>query len=735
MNRLSQRILQRSVPGLSLLVALLFLAGFATTASAAGKRFALVVGNAAYQGKTLKALKNPANDAALIAGALKKADFEVELVMDADLRTMKRSVQAFGQKVTDAGPGAMALFYYSGHGFQANGTNYLAPLGADLKDEVDAEFEALSVDWVLARLEKAHKGVNVVVLDACRNTALSRGMGDQGQGLALLSRTPTGSFISFATAPGSTATDGDGINSPYSAAIASEILKPGQTIEEVFKNVRRAVVEASGGDQVPWDHSSLTEDVVFLPKSGGQTPDTASGSSGGAAGLRVELQLWNDVKDSGSAEQIRVYLDKYPEGAFAAIAKARLASLGGEGDPAQRIEKLFAQLASRSLLVEQPKRPHEFYANARLREIQGDYPKARADYLKYFAFRERYVDPHYRFQNFLKVQEGRAGAREVYNSIAGGQAGRTLTFVSMLLLDREERVAGLKSLLEADPDFAPAVYELSRDYSLARLGRQSTADKREEHRLLTRFMELVEKGRFLRYFIDQQMAANQVEDARTRLASLSFLDQKALANPVRLNPVRSNQGWMISLMIADQAQEIFIALPGEEFRSTGFLPNSVNPSTGKPIPMPMFELSGAAEKQTIRVRYADIRGEVQGPYDIVFDPVLALVAGQKQILEQFTTGWISYRHYNGKLLVYFSHLVSYRCSLASVRYGIDSETPDREFPLSECNTRDPHSVRTADGRDSKIYMSVPRSTGFMSVQLTYRDGTQSAVKRFEAPAR
>ena len=79
--------------------------------------------------------------------------------------------------------------------------------------------------------------------------------------------------------------------------------------------------------------------------------------------------------------------------------------------------------------------------------------------------------------------------------------------------------------------------------------------------------------------------------------------------------------------------------------------------------------------------------------------------------------------------------MSYRCSLASVRYGIDSETPDREFPLSECNTRDPHSVRTADGKDSKIYMSVPKSTGFMSVQLTYRDGTQSAVKRFEAPAR
>ncbi|MCP4185572.1 MAG: caspase family protein [Hyphomicrobiales bacterium] len=701
-------------------------------ASVAEERFAMVIGNAEYSGKSLSPLKNPTNDAVLISQSLKRTGFEVQLVMNADLRGMKKAVSEFTRKLKASGPDSIGLFYYSGHGFQANNINYLAPLRADLQDEVDAEFEAISVDWVLAKLEQAHKGPNIVILDACRNTALTRSMRSLHRGLALLKRTPRGSFISYATAPGSTAADGIGLNSPYTSAIAREIIQPGNSIEQAFKNVRREVVQLTAGEQVPWDYSSLTTDIVFLASA---TKDAlvANSANNDTTATKVELQLWNDVKNSDSVKHLQAYLDRFPDGAFVSVARLNIEKLGNNGSGDQmsaQVEQLFAKLSSRSLIIDKPTRPHEFYANARMHELQGDYPKARQDYLKYFAFSQENVDPHYRFQAFLKIQEGPAGAREIYSSLARGAKSPTLQFVTALLNERETRVAQLKDYLDKHPDFAPAMYELSLDFSLARLGQQSLADKKNEHALLKNFMGQVENGGFLKYFLDQQLAAKQIEDAKQRLAALSFLDQVALVNPVKLNASRSNQGWMLSIAIADQASEIFVAHSGNPPRSTGFLPGSMHPTTGKPIPFPMVELPGNAKATTFSISYLDVRGNEQGPFEVMFDPDLALVSGQKMILDRFSNGWISYRKWQGKQLAYFTHLVSYRCAISKVEYGVDTESPNEEFRLEPCDPTKPHSVNS-DGKTSKIYIAIPKNTEFMSIKLSYKDGTQSEVKRFE----
>lgn len=696
-----------------------------TASSLAAERLALVIGNADYAGGAMTPLKNPVNDAALIADALRQSGFAVETVLDADLRTMKQALREFTTRLSAAGEGSIAAVYYSGHGFQAGGRNYLAPIGADLKDEVDAEFEALAVDWVLSTIEAAHKGANIVILDACRNTALSRSIGTGG--LALLSSTPRGSFISFATAPGSTAADGSGLNSPYTAAIAAEMLVPGRSVEAVFKAVRLRVVEATGGDQVPWDHSSLTSEIVFVPDGAAAGGNTLAAAVPGSA-VQLELQLWNDVKDSGSVEQIRAYLDRFPDGAFAALAKARLEDAeAGSG----RVEQLFAQLASRSLIVDTPTQPHEFYSNARLKEIRGDYPGARQDYLKYFAFGLPQVDPHLRFQSVLRVQEGRAGALEIYRSLSQGRNDPTTLFAEILLEERDARVRRLGAFLDAYPHFSPALYALSQDYSQTRLGQQSATDKARERDLLDRFMAAVEDGRFLRYYLDQQMAAEQVEDAKTRLAALSFINPAALANPVRLNAMRSNQGWMLTLAIADRAQEIFVKLPGSEPRSTGFVSGAVDPSTGAPIPYPAFELPGNAGDTAIEVSYRNIHGEMQGPFSVSFTPGDALVSGQKDILERLTTGWLAFRDWDGRKLLYFTHLISYRCAIQEVRYALDSDTPDQVFDTGPCDPDNPHAIPSS-GPGSTVHIDIPARTAFVSVELFYRDGTRSGVKRFDA---
>lgn len=237
-----------------------------TQPAAAEPRVALVIGNGAY-GAELGTLPNPQADAKLIARTLGAAGFDVIALTDADLKSMKRAISDFGQRLTAAGPEATGLFYYAGHGVQIGGVNYLVPLAATLATEADAEMEAVNADWVLKQMEFAGNKVNIVVLDACRNNPLPRSLRSVGQGLARMDA-PTGSFIAYATAPGEVARDGSNGNSPYSKALAEAIAGPRVPIEEMFRNVRVAVMAATEKQQVPWDSSSLTGAFYFQPGAG-----------------------------------------------------------------------------------------------------------------------------------------------------------------------------------------------------------------------------------------------------------------------------------------------------------------------------------------------------------------------------------------------------------------------------------------------------------------------------------
>ena len=231
----------------------------------AESRIALVIGNAGY-GPEIGKLPNPANDARLVAKALDKAGFKVETLVDGDLTAMKRAISQFGRRLAAAGTDSVGLFYYAGHGVQVGGGNFLIPLGAHLESEADVDMEAVDAEWVLKQMEFAGNRVNIVILDACRNNPLGGSMRSISRGLARMDA-PTGSFIGYSTAPGQTAVDGDGRNSPYSSALAEAISGPATAIEELFRNVRVKVMQATGGKQVPWDSSSLTGAFYF------RTPD------------------------------------------------------------------------------------------------------------------------------------------------------------------------------------------------------------------------------------------------------------------------------------------------------------------------------------------------------------------------------------------------------------------------------------------------------------------------------
>ena len=229
------------------------------------RRVALVIGNGDY---ATSPLRNPANDARAMAGALRGLGFEVILGTDMDQGQMKRAIIRFGRQLEKGGVG---LFYYAGHGVQVDGRNYLVPVGSRIKYEEEVEVEAVDANYVLARMAAARNHLNIVILDACRDNPFARSFRTSGKGLAQMTA-PRGTFIAYATGPGSVAADGSGSHSYYTQALLKQMRQPGRSLEKVFKRVRAEVLTATNGVQVPWESSSVVGDFYFSPGGDGIVP-------------------------------------------------------------------------------------------------------------------------------------------------------------------------------------------------------------------------------------------------------------------------------------------------------------------------------------------------------------------------------------------------------------------------------------------------------------------------------
>lgn len=392
----------------------------------------------------------------------------------------------------------------------------------------------------------------------------------------------------------------------------------------------------------------------------------------------------------------------------------------------EAIQQGFAGLNKAGGIIENAEQPEEHYHNARVYEQRGDYGNARRSYNAFFAFKLNLLDPHLRYQTFLKIQEGRAGAREIYAAMFERDKRPLLAFAGILLLDPPERTDELESFLTTNADFAPGFYELSREYSAARKGTQSLGDKQAELGALERFKALHAEGKFLKYFIDQTVAAEWLEDADRRLKSLAILKQSMNDTPVTISAMRSSSGWTVSLQLKEVPREIFYKLEDEAaFRSTGLM-DVINPATGLKMPKMALQLKPNIGKTAILVKYTDIGNEMRGPFKLEFDPDSALITAQKQMLDLTKNSWLAFRDYDGKLLLYFTHLISNRCAIEEVAYGIDSEATPSNFELTPCDPKNPYNVG-----DGLVFIEVPGNSEFATVRLTYKDGTRSETVRID----
>jgi tetratricopeptide (TPR) repeat protein len=227
------------------------------------KRYALIIGNSNYP-KEMGILKNPVNDATDIATELRNSDFEVQLLTNATYIQIREAVRKFHEKLS-SGPKdqTVGLFYYAGHGVQYQDENYLVPVDAKVQYEDDIVRMCFPVQrMVLANMERSNSRMNIVILDACRNNPFPATNRSVSQGLTEMKRA-RGSFIAYATAPGSVASDGSGRNGLYTQELLKALKRPSLTIEQVFKEVRMNVLRLSGDRQYTWDSSNIVGEFYF----------------------------------------------------------------------------------------------------------------------------------------------------------------------------------------------------------------------------------------------------------------------------------------------------------------------------------------------------------------------------------------------------------------------------------------------------------------------------------------
>jgi len=306
----------------------------------AEKRVALVVGNGSYT--HVAPLKNPANDARLLAEALRSIGFTVVgggAQLDLDKQSFEKVVQEFGAKLQGADVG---LVYYAGHGLQMRGINYLVPVDANPSREADVGIQMLDANLILNQMEGTGTKLNIVILDACRNDpfsgralAMVRGRDNEmgkmrdigGGGLAEM-QAPEGTLISFATQPGNVAMDGADGDSPYAKALSETIRTPGLGIFDAFNQVGLKVKRATGGKQQPWMSNSPIDGAFYFVPS-----QVAAVTSGGLSQSTEEI-AWDYLKDTADAESLRRFVTKFPLGVRAGEAQARIAVL--EHDAAKK---------------------------------------------------------------------------------------------------------------------------------------------------------------------------------------------------------------------------------------------------------------------------------------------------------------------------------------------------------------------------------------------------------------
>jgi TPR repeat protein len=295
---------------------------------------ALVIGNSRY---SKKPLINPVNDATDIAAAFRGLGFEVELLLDTNLESLDAAITQFASRLQ---AGDVALFYYSGHGMEVRGENYLLPVNFDAQFESQVKFKAYSANQVLGLMQERGVRVSMMILDACRDNPY-RSWRSSGASGGLAGMNGEGAFIAFATAPGHVADDNPRErNGRFTKHLLVTLREPGLALDQLFNRVRERVLEDSRGSQRPFTTTGLAGEFYFRPVA-----SPAGGADAVQARFEIARSTWEEIRKSGNRTQIAAFAREFSDTPYGSAARVVLEGMGTQprvgADP--NIESIFSQ--------------------------------------------------------------------------------------------------------------------------------------------------------------------------------------------------------------------------------------------------------------------------------------------------------------------------------------------------------------------------------------------------------
>jgi len=398
-------------------------------------------------------------------------------------------------------------------------------------------------------------------------------------------------------------------------------------------------------------------------------------------------------------------------------------SIGEIADSFKRIDK-------NGGVIENASSPAEHYHNAIVYEQRGDSANARKEYMAFAEADVDAIDVFERFARLVRVQDGRAGAREVFSSLSGRLKAPAIALVYAMQFEDAERTKRIEDFMAANPDYGPGHYLLAQEYSEERTGGQSVSDKQREFDELQKFVAADAAGTLIKHFVDQQVLGEWLDRSRQRVKVLEPQLSVNRSQPTMVQS-RNNAGWSVTFIIPEAATQIFYRL-GEtgEFVDTGSS-GMIDQRTGKPAPNSWISLPIDQTSTTIYLKYINMNGQEMGPFALAFEAgSSALGEEHKRMLEMTWTSWIVIQPNPGneaQQLIYFTGMTSWRCGIGKAMYGFNGAGLDTELVMPPCDEKDPMAI--PDG--FMPYMESPPELQSMQVQVTYKDGTQSAVREYK----
>ena len=393
------------------------LSGFAVSAQAPGDiRVALVIGNAAYAGNT--ALLNPGNDAKAMAETLRKLGFTVVELRDGNKAQMTEAIGKVRERLK--GMQGIGMLYYAGHGLQLDWHNYMVPVDARLGNSSDVPLQTVDVSAVIDAFKAAGNRMNILVLDACRDSPFASNGTASGKGLAQLDA-PPGTFLAFATAPGNVAEDGDASsgNGLYTQYLLQELNKPIAKIEDVFKRVRLNVRQKSQGRQVPWESTSLEDDFFFNDGSTIKPEDLERQASEAKQREQQLLQKANEAREREKQIALALEKERQEQAQAAKLAEEQRLVAERQAKEAERLagvarEQEQKRLTAEAKVREEQRLVQEAQAKQRERQLAELQAKERAQQVALAQAQEAEA----RKQEELRQVAAEAKAREAARQLS-----------------------------------------------------------------------------------------------------------------------------------------------------------------------------------------------------------------------------------------------------------------------------------------------------------------------------